>query len=633
MSRIDRALLNQILARTSITNVVGRKVAWDKKKSNPARGDMWGCCPFHGEKTPSFHAVEDKGIYHCFGCGETGNAFDFLMKIDNMSFQDAAETLAKEAGIEIPKSSYQNKEQQNKFVNIQKALETARKLYATMLLKDEGKRARDYLINRGVSQEYWAKFGLGFSPNVKNWLKDKLTAQGFMVDDLVDAGILRRTDDGQVYDYFRNRLMFAIEDGAGKTISFGARTLEKDAQPKYLNGPETKAFSKGYNLYRLKEARANSKNQPIIISEGYMDVLSLEMAGFAAVAPMGTALTNDQLNLAWRACSMPILCFDGDDAGIRAGVRALDRALPFVTPSKSLKFAIMPEGQDPDDIIKSEGRQAMLEILQNAKSLTKFLFETELQEIGTDSAEQKAMLRSRLNSRIEEIKDEYLKSEIKIEVKELLNSALGRDNNFNKSSQFNPKPNFSPNQRNNRPNQFARGGFAPSDELKKLIANEKIVQKRVKMPKRPILEIFGAVISCPKLLEDDAESFVMLQTGHLGLDTLRDAILDSFDKGEAIDFSSLSYHLKLENNINAFEVLEAIRKLPLNPLVKKDLDFDETRKNWLLSIQRQRDIYAVAEGAKIAKAQFQAGEEGAYHLLTKLAAERRRLKSENNGSE
>lgn len=628
--RFDRAFLDQVLNRTSITNVVGKRVTWDKKKSNPARGDMWACCPFHSEKSPSFHALEDRGIYHCFGCGATGNAYDFLMNTENMEFHEAVEELSRLAGIEMPQSAFVPKEVVDKTTKIYEAFNLAREIYAEELRKLSGGIARDYLINRGLNEKDWNNFSLGFSPNNSTFLRDKLTGMGFALEHLVEGGLVRRTDDGKTYDYFRNRVMFAIEDTKGRAISFGARTMEKDGQPKYLNGPESPIFSKGNNLYRFKSARSLTKDNALIISEGYMDVIALEKAGLPAVAPMGTALTEDQMTLAWRLYPKPILCFDGDGAGQRAGARALERALPLISSFKSFRFALLPDGQDPDEILKNEGKSKLLEVLENAQSITRFLFNVEATAIGIDTAESRAALRKSLRAKAGEIKDEDLKNEVMLELKSLLNEQLGRNHNGDSQGS---KRRFTQN-RGGTTNRFAGNRFGKKDfydASPELIQNVKlnpdsfVGRTRHAKRKRALTDLIGAVILCPQLLDYGFETFAVIDFDDSALDSLRNAILDINNRGEAIDFQSVHHHLQTLDDKKAITLLDGMRKIPINSFVKKDMEFETIKTEWLNALLREEAMKAIVRDTELAKSQFLAGDEEGYHKLSLLINERQKL--------
>lgn len=619
MSRFERGFLDQVLARTSIIDVVGRKVVWDKKKSNPSRGDFWACCPFHGEKTPSFHAVESKGTYHCFGCGVSGNSFDFVMETENLGFGEAVEKLANIAGLEVPKESAVSKENYSKSQRALLALTAARMIFEDNLTKDDAAVARNYLQKRGLSKADWAEFGLGFSPNSRTYLKDRLSAQGFTIPELLDAGLLRQADDGKdTYDLYRNRLMFAIEDATGRTISFGARTLSDEIMPKYLNGPESLVFSKSFNLYRFNKARANAKNSPLVIAEGYMDVIALEKAGFAAVAPLGTALTEDQLKIAWRAKAKPIICFDGDSAGKKAARRALERALPLINVNRSIAFAILPEGQDPDDILQNFGKKRLFEIIEAAKDFTRFMFDDEFEnsaEINTPEA--KAAFRSRLRNLANEIKDEDLKAEVKIAIKEFIDDKFGRQSQNSQSL----------------PNNFARnnkkGQATPTQEL---INSVKIKSAtNLKKPPRLLYDIIAAPILLPKLLEEGSETLAMLETKHEGLDSLLHGILDVFQSLGTIDFVSLKHHLENLGDKaaqkSAMSELDFIARQKLNPYVKPGIELEIAKEKWRSAIEKYVALIALSNDAREIQSKAASLEDEAFLRLGQLVSERRRLKS------
>jgi DNA primase len=357
--RFPPHFLDDIRARIPISQVVGRRVSWDKRKSNPGRGDFWACCPFHGEKTPSFHAEDRKGRYHCFGCGVSGDHFTFLVEMEGLSFPDAVAQLAAEAGIPLPERSEEGERQEAKRASLHEVLEKATKFFEASLQAPEGAKARAYLRERELTAEFQKRFRIGYATPSRNALKEHLAGAGISQEQMIEAGLLIAGEDIPVsYDRFRDRVMFPIADFRGKIIAFGGRALSPDAQAKYLNSPETPLFSKSRVLYNGQSARAATrKGGHVVVVEGYIDVIACVAAGFeATVAPLGTALTEDQLRLLWQMADEPILCFDGDEAGLKAAFRAIDVALPHLKPGKSLRFALLPKGQDPDDLIRRKGR-------------------------------------------------------------------------------------------------------------------------------------------------------------------------------------------------------------------------------------------------------------------------------------
>src|SRR5688572_5012650 len=375
--RFPPAFLDDIRARIPISRVVGRAVSWDKRKSNPGRGDFWACCPFHGEKTPSFHADDRKGRYHCFGCGVSGDHFKFLVDVEGLSFPDAVAELAAEAGIPLPERDADAERREAERTSLYDVMERAARFFEAALHGPDGAKARAYLRDRGVAPEVQKRFGIGYAPASRNALKEHLAGAGIAPEQMIEAGLVIAGDDIPVsYDRFRDRVMFPIADSRGRTIAFGGRALAADAQAKYLNSPETPLFHKSAVLYNGHAARATlRKGGQVIAVEGYIDVIACVAAGFeATVAPLGTALTEDQLRLLWQMADEPILAFDGDEAGLKAAFRAIDVALPLLKPGKSLKFALLPEAQDPDDVVRKEGPEAFRKLLEAAKPLVDMLW-------------------------------------------------------------------------------------------------------------------------------------------------------------------------------------------------------------------------------------------------------------------
>src|SRR5437016_12128096 len=371
--------LDELRSRIPLGDLVGRRVRLTRRGREQA-----GLCPFHNEKTPSFYVVEDKGFFHCFGCGAHGDAIGFLMRADNLDFIEAVERLAGEAGSAVPQQTPQDRERAQRQKTLLEALAAAADFYESQLWSPSGARAREYLTARGLDEETIRRFRLGWAPDDRQALRRALGGE-FPEALLHEAGLLRRPEGGgEAYDYFRSRVLFPIGDRAGRVIAFGGRTLGDD-QPKYLNSPDTPVFGKGRVLYAWAAARANLARDPgesapsVIVVEGYMDVIALHRAGCgSAVAPLGTALTEMQLHELWRLSPEPVLCFDGDTAGQRAALRALHRALPLLQPGRSLCFATLPPGEDPDSLIRAGGAPAFAEILGAARPLSDMLWQAEL---------------------------------------------------------------------------------------------------------------------------------------------------------------------------------------------------------------------------------------------------------------
>ena len=600
MPRFDRAFLDQLLQRTSILDIVGRKVTWDRKKSNQGKGDFWACCPFHSEDTPSFHAEERKGSYYCFGCGAKGNAIDFTMAMENLSFPEAVEKLANEAGMALPSRDAQAEKRQEQWERLLAVLDAARGCFEQALRSSEGEQARAYFERRGLGEENWRRFGLGFAPNQRDWLIKRLTQAGHTIADVLASGVANQPDDGRApFDRFRGRVMFSIEDGRGRTISFGARTLDPDGQPKYLNGPETQVFDKGRTLYRYKEARAAARNQPILIAEGYMDVIALELAGFAAVAPLGTAVTEDQLQLAWRAHTVPVLCLDGDVAGVRAAERALERALPLINSERSLRFCTIPDGQDPDDVIKAGGPDAMQKLVQTARPLSGFLLDRAIAVEPLTTPEARARCKKALRSKLEQITDRDLQTEM---VRDLLRKIdmVGRPNG--------PQPKAATNRRSWRGRDDVEA--RPTAELESRSGHALI--------SRALIALVSAPISQPEFLEEGAERLGRLDIDHPALDSLRHALLDRHFSGESLDFEGLRGHLAKSGNDAGASLVRSLQDEPENPYTRPDRSPEERQRHWLEALERYQTEQARVAEMVVLQDQASSGDLSALQKLAEL---------------
>jgi len=400
------AFLEELRARTPLTALIGRRVKLSKSGRN------WkGCCPFHGEKSPSFHVYDDH--FHCFGCGAHGDAISFVMQSEGAAFPEAVERLAGEAGLEVPKQSPRALEAERQRLDLHGVLDLAQASFVRRLHEPEGAAALDYLRRRGLSPELIARFGLGWSGDGRGALTAELARGGVEPARMGEAGLLREMEDGGApRELYWNRVTFPIRDRRGRLVSFGGRTLG-DAKPKYINGPESPVFSKKRNLYALDLARAGLRTgQPLVVAEGYMDVIALHQAGFVgAVAPLGTALTEEQLEELWRLSPDPVLCFDGDAAGARAAARAAELCLPLLTPERTLRLAALPGGEDPDTLIGKRGPAAFQDVLRGARPLSEALFDFVREQGGGDTPEQRAALRARLVAAAGRIADRSLAAE------------------------------------------------------------------------------------------------------------------------------------------------------------------------------------------------------------------------------
>jgi DNA primase len=404
---LPAAFLDELRIRVPLAAVVGRRVRLVRS------GRQWkACCPFHGEKTPSFYVFED-GHYHCFGCGAHGDAIGFVMQSEGAAFMEAVERLAAEAGLEVPRPSFEAAEAERKRVDLAAVLEAAQASYHRRLFLPEGRHALAYLQTRGLSEQTIRRFGLGWSGEGRGALAADLGRGGIDQAQLVDAGLMRHDDEtGRAFDLFFSRVMFPIRDRRGRVISFGGRTLG-DGQPKYINGPETALFAKRRTLYALDLAReAVRGGAPLVVVEGYMDVIALHEHGFTgAVAPLGTALTEAQFEEIWRLSDAPIICFDGDAAGARATERALATALPFVRTQRTVTTVVLDGGQDPDDFLRRRGRGEFNRILSSPRSLAASILAAAKSGQPAKTLEQRARIMARLEGLIGAIGDATLKWE------------------------------------------------------------------------------------------------------------------------------------------------------------------------------------------------------------------------------
>ncbi|MBO1074840.1 DNA primase [Roseomonas marmotae] len=400
--------LEELRARTPLPALIGRKTRVTRS------GRQWkACCPFHGEKTPSFYIYDDH--YHCFGCGAHGDAIAFVMQAEGASFPEAVERLAAEAGLEVPKATPQQAQREARARDLHAVLEAAAEAFQRRLRLPEGRAGLDYLLRRGLSEETIRRFGLGWSGGGRGALAADLKPLGIELRQLVEAGLMRGGEDGgPPTDLFFNRVMFPIRDRRGRMVSFGGRTLG-DGQPKYVNGPETALFSKRRNLYGIDIARdaAFRGKSRVVVAEGYTDVIALHQAGFTgAVAPLGTALTEEQLEELWRVVPDPVLCFDGDAAGTRAAARvATEVALPLLSTERTLSFVTLPPGEDPDSLIRKGGPGAFGSLLEAARPLSGVLYDMLAAEHGGTTPEARAGLRHALEDAAARISDKALASE------------------------------------------------------------------------------------------------------------------------------------------------------------------------------------------------------------------------------
>lgn len=428
---LPNGFLDELRSRICLSDVVGRKVQWDLRKSNQARGDMWAPCPFHQEKTASFHVDDNKGFYYCFGCQAKGDAIGFIKETENVNFIEAVEILASEVGLQMPEFDPKSKEKADRNKILLEIMEQSVNFFRLTLNSNQGKHALEYLKKRGLSSDAIERFEIGFAPADQTTLTQKLIDKGYDLDAIIETGMSVKSDESnRLYDRFRGRIMFPIRDSRGRCIAFGGRSLDSTARAKYLNSPETPLFDKGSNLYNLVNARsAVGRGEPLIVAEGYMDVIALDSGNFnGAIAPLGTAITEKQLQLMWRISPEPIIALDGDKAGLRAAYRLIDLSLPLLRTGKALRFSIMPEGKDPDDLIRNEGASVFKNLIDEAVPMVDLIWKRETEGKSFDSPERRAGLDKSLSDVIALIKDKNLKNHYRDALFQARRQFLGRQN-------------------------------------------------------------------------------------------------------------------------------------------------------------------------------------------------------------
>ncbi len=417
--RFPPSFLDEVRARVPVSSVVGRTVQWDRKKTNAGRGDYWACCPFHHEKTPSFHADDRKGRYHCFGCKASGDIFRFMTEKQGLSFPEAVERLASDAGLAMPEMSAEDVAREQRRSTLYDVMELAARFFEEKLQTGEGAAARGYLADRGLTASVQQAFRIGYAASGRHHLKSYLVDNGVTGEQLEESGLLVTGENIAVpYDRFRDRIMFPIRDGRSRVIAFGGRAMSSEVAAKYLNSPDTPLFHKGSVLYNFDQARVVAHDQGTVIAvEGYMDVIAMSRAGLAhCVAPLGTALTADQLTLMWRVAPEPVLCFDGDAAGQKATYRALDLALQHLKPGQSLRFALLPQDKDPDDLLRDDGAEALQAIIADAEPLVDVLWRRALTENDRQTPEARARLEVDLEQTARQIEDSKVRGHYQVEL-------------------------------------------------------------------------------------------------------------------------------------------------------------------------------------------------------------------------
>ncbi|MGA8889001.1 MAG: DNA primase [Pseudolabrys sp.] len=572
--RFTPQFLDELKARLPVSEVVGKRV-----KLVRSGREFKGLSPFNKEKTPSFFVNDQKQAWFDFSSGKNGSIFDFVMQSEGVSFPEAVERLAQMAGMPLPKVSREDEARDARRKTLHDVVELAAKFFQDTLASRTGAKARGYLADRGLDPATQLKFRLGFAPAERFALKEHLGSHGIPVEDMVEAGLLISGDDIPLpFDRFRDRVMFPISDLRGRVIAFGGRALEKDVQAKYLNSPETPLFHKGATLYNIAAARqaahdGGQNGAPIIAVEGYVDVIAMVTAGFpATVAPLGTALTEDQLALLWKMADEPVLCFDGDGAGLRAAYRAVDLAMPRLRPGKSLKFALLPQGQDPDDLVRSGGREAVSEVIAAARPLAGMLWARETEGHSFDTPERRAALEARVNEVTAGIADDavrkYYRQDFSARLSQFFaperaqqGDARRRDSWREPRSGANwREPGPGGNWRQRRNSEWQRGDAprAAGRSTPYVVVSQQLASSpvhrghRTAVPRREAL-ILLAALNYPWLLHDHLEELASLEFRHADAERLKSALIDIAAHAAMLDAEALKAELAARNLTEAMQ--------------------------------------------------------------------------------
>lgn len=591
MPRFSPDFIDELKARLKASEVIGRYVKLRKQ------GAEWaGLSPFTKEKTPSFFVNDQKRFYHCFSSGKHGDIITFLTETQGLSFHEAVTRLAEEAGMPLPADDPREEEQARKRKGLAEACEAAEVFFTKQLHRAQGRGALDYLRGRGVTDAQMDEFSIGYAPDGRAELKDYLVNKGYTEETLVEAGLLIRPDDGgETYDRFRHRVMFPIRSAAGQVIAFGGRALDKEARAKYLNSPETPLFHKGAVLYNFAGARkAAPDGGPLIVCEGYMDVIALWGAGFTrAVAPLGTALTENQLALLWRAADEPVMCLDGDKAGVAAAYRAIDRAMPMLKPGKSLSFVFLPGGQDPDDLIRSAGAGGFRKALDGASPLVEVLWRRETEARPLDTPERRAALKAHLREMAKSIADKDVRRAYGEELARRLDQA------------FAPPPRAAGGEAVRR--REGRGRAAPGRGGRSPAATPEArptpALKRQGAPSTFAREatLVLALINHPWLVERHESAIIDLELENADLAQLLGEVIRAISDQPGLDTAGLKRHLQ---GARAADILERVLKddtlsrqrflLPLAEIEEVEWGWSSALRHHLFATNAQAEVAASA---------------------------------------
>jgi DNA primase len=596
-----KGFLDELKGRIRVSEVVGRKVKLTRRGR-----EFVGLSPFSNEKSPSFTVNDDKQFYHCFSSGEHGDVIKFLEKTENLSFIEAVERLAAEAGMEMPERDPFAAERDKEAATLIDVMEMAAQFFQQKLQEGAGAEARAYLERRGVKGVTLDRFGIGYAPGDdradRTALLKYLKSKDITVEQMAEAGlVIAGPDIAEPYDRFRNRVMFPIADARGRVIAFGGRALSADAKAKYLNSPETPLFHKGRVLYNLNRARKPAHDEGTVIAvEGYMDVVGLAQGGIDhAVAPLGTALTEDQIQLLWRMAPEPVLCFDGDKAGLRAAYRAVERVLPLLKPGHSLRFALLPEGKDPDDLVREEGGDAMRDILAGARPLSDMLWEKETSAGQWDTPERRAKLEADLEAAVAAIGDPKVRGHYAQALRERVSTFFGGARRPQARPGGYGQGGYRNNERFGNRSFRGRGGFGRGETYMPPVSPEL---------RRSALASGGAgdggreglllltLLNHPELLENYAEDISRIEIRTPALDRLRNEIIDIAALHAPLEREALKGHLLSRNLAEIARRLEVGTAFRSDRFAWPDAAADEAEAGFLHTLARhQRAIGLEAE--------------------------------------
>jgi len=617
--RFDDHFLEELKSRLRPSEVIGRTVKLRRQ------GREWaGLSPFSKEKTPSFYVNDDKGFYHDFSSGKHGDIISFLQETERLSFVEAVEKLALEAGMALPVQTPQAAQAEMKRQSLTDWMELAARWFAARLYDNVpgAVAAREYLKRRGLTDEDVARFGLGYAPKDRTGLKDALVQKGAKVSELVECGLLIQIEGSAPYDRFRDRLMFPIEDARAKVVSFGGRALNPDEKAKYLNGPETPLFHKGALLYGLPKAlkiMGENRGGDLVVVEGYMDVLACQRAQIAAVAPLGTALTEDQIDVLWRRHPEPTLCFDGDGAGQRAAYRALDRALPKLKPGKSFKVCLIAGGQDPDDILREKGALALREALTVTQPFVEVLFKREQELEPLDTPERKAGLKKRLRALAAQIEDKDLAEAYRQDLLQRF------DRLFVTAPQGTSGGARPPFQRGG----FSRGGrFAEPPSY--VTPEGGRAAKALSVALDPMsAAVAQGLLEHPEWLMDHIEALETYGLGDPALEGLAKAVVGASFIHDPLDRQTLNRHLKNQGYDALLSGIQTAALRSASPFLAQDISLADAHDRWLTAFNALARLTALERALISAKAGAMQGFDADIFARTKLERDvlRKALKS------